>query len=296
VASVRPTRLIATLLCFTLALVLVARTTGAGWTVVVVCCVTAAMVVGTAWPALVVRRLSIDVVAPPDATVGRELTFELGVAGVRSPLRARLVEPAGPWVAVNPPVTGPIAVVPDRRGVVETVTVEVQSAAPLGLVWWRRERTVTLARPTEVAPRLVEQPLATTAMATRPGGETVRSVREYVPGDPARLVHWPSTAHRGQLIVKELEEPDHPGVVLLVDRRGDADRAEEVASRAMGAAVTGVRAGLTVTLLTAEVTGPKAGIVRTPLEAGRRLARAVAGAPAEGPLPDGATFLRLGTQ
>src|SRR5438132_1426373 len=40
----------------------------------------------------------------------------------------------------------------------------------------------------------------------RPTGYDLHSVREYVEGDSLRAVHWPSTAHRGQLMVKELEE------------------------------------------------------------------------------------------
>jgi hypothetical protein len=62
----------------------------------------------------------------------------------------------------------------------------------------------------------------------------------------------------------------------------------------MGAAVGALRAGLAVTLLTAEAGGKQGGRVRTPIEAGRRLARAVAGPPAEGPIPEGAIVVRLG--
>ena len=289
----RPTRLVATLLGFTVAFLVVARTTGAGWTVVVVCCVAATIAVGSVWPAVVIRRLDVSVEAPADGTTGRELAMTLDVSRSRSPARARIADPPGPWVGVAPPARGPVTVVPARRGVVTAVVVQVETAAPLGLVWWRRRFGVPLSRPLEVAPAPVEEPLATTALAARPGGEAVRSLREYRLGDPARMVHWPATARRGELIVKELEEPDRPGLVLQVDLRGDPDVAEHTASRAMGAALGALRAGLTVTLLTAEADGPRAGLVRTPIEAGRRLARAVSGPPAEGPLPEGATVVRL---
>jgi uncharacterized protein (DUF58 family) len=197
-------------------------------------------------------------------------------------------------MGATPPVRGEVTAVPERRGIVHSVSVDVNVAAPLGLIWWRRQLVVVLDRPLEVAPAPVEEPLATTELAARPGGEAVRSLREYRPGDPARLVHWPSTAKRGQLVVKELEEPDRPGVVLQVDLRGDPITAEHTANRAMGAALGALRAGLSVTLLTAEADGPRAGLVRTPIEAGRRLARATDGAPAEGPIPDGVTPIRIG--
>jgi uncharacterized protein (DUF58 family) len=42
-------------------------------------------------------------------------------------------------------------------------------------------------------------------------------VREYVPGDPMKRIHWPSTARRGRLIVKEFEQDPHAEVWLFLD-------------------------------------------------------------------------------
>lgn len=290
----RPTRLLGVLVGFSAALVLVARTTGAGWTIVVVCCVAAASVLGAAWPLVVCRRLVVGVDTPADAVAGRPMTVMLKVGGLRSPVRVRVSQPTGSWIMARPPTDGPVTVVASSRGVVRDVRVEAACAAPLGLVWWRRRWVLPLARPIEVAPAPIEEPLAASALAARSGGEAVRTLREYVPGDAARLVHWPSTARRGELVVKELEEPDRPGLVLRVHLGADPERAEEVAGRAMGAALGGLRAGLDVTLLTAEASGPAGSRVRSPIEAGRRLARAVPGAPAQGPVPDGAVIIDIG--
>ncbi|MEY2475851.1 MAG: hypothetical protein QOG87_1166 [Actinomycetota bacterium] len=290
----RPTRLLGALVGFSVALLLVARTTGAGWTLVVVCCVGASVVVGAVWPAVVVRRLHVEVNGPADAVVGRQLSLHVALHGMRSPVRVRVTDPPGARVTATAPAHGAVVVVPAARGVITRVRVECEAGAPLGLVWWRRRWTLALDRPIDVAPLPIEEPLAASALAARPGGEAVRTLREYVPGDAAKLIHWPSTARRGELVVKELEEPDRPGLVLRVELGGNPARVEMVAGRAMGAALGALRAGLEVTLLTAEPTGPRAGRVRSPIEAGRRLARAVPGRPAEGPVPDGALVVRMG--
>jgi uncharacterized protein (DUF58 family) len=291
---VRPTRLLGALVGFSVALLLVARTTGAGWTLVVGCCVAAAVVSGTVWPPIVLRRLALQVSAPADGVAGRPMLVTVGIDGARSPVRVRVLEPPGEPVSATAPSRGTVTVVPTARGVIEAVHIEVDVAAPLGLVWWRRRWTAALDRPIDIAPLPIEEPLAASVLAARPGGEAVRTLREYVQGDAARLIHWPSTARRGELVVKELEEPDRPGLVLRVELGDDPERAELVASRAMGAALGALRAGLEVTLLTAEHGRPHAGRVRSPVEAGRRLARAAPGRPAEGPVPDGAVILRMG--
>ena len=68
----------------------------------------------------------------------------------------------------------------------------------------------------------------------RPTGYELHSVREYVEGESLRKVHWRSTARRGQLMVKELEDAPRDEVAVLLD--GHAPRGElfEVAVRAAG--------------------------------------------------------------
>ncbi|MBA3333603.1 MAG: DUF58 domain-containing protein [Actinobacteria bacterium] len=51
----------------------------------------------------------------------------------------------------------------------------------------------------------------------RPAGFDFHSVREYTQGESLRRVHWPSTARRGQLMVKELEDTPRDAVVVLLD-------------------------------------------------------------------------------
>lgn len=51
----------------------------------------------------------------------------------------------------------------------------------------------------------------------RPAGFDFHSVREYTQGESLRRVHWPTTARRGQLMVKELEDTPRDTVVVLLD-------------------------------------------------------------------------------
>ena len=54
----------------------------------------------------------------------------------------------------------------------------------------------------------------------RPTGFDLHSVREYEQGESLRRVHWPSTAKRAQLMVKELEDAPRDEVAVLLDGDG----------------------------------------------------------------------------
>jgi uncharacterized protein (DUF58 family) len=70
----------------------------------------------------------------------------------------------------------------------------------------------------------------------RPSGFDLHSVREYEQGESLRKVHWRSTARRGQLMVKELEDAPRDEVAVLLDADGASVVGEsfEVQVRAAG--------------------------------------------------------------
>jgi uncharacterized protein (DUF58 family) len=69
----------------------------------------------------------------------------------------------------------------------------------------------------------------------RPSGFDLHSVRDYVEGDSLRKVHWRSTARRGQLMVKELEDSPRDDVAVVLDAwRGCPRPVFDVAVRAAG--------------------------------------------------------------
>jgi uncharacterized protein (DUF58 family) len=91
----------------------------------------------------------------------------------------------------------------------------------------------------------------------RPTGFDLHSVRDYEQGESLRRVHWPTTAKRGHLMVKELEDAPRDETAVLLD--GDAaavvgvapDNTFELQVRAAGSllkahAVRGRRAALIV--------------------------------------------------
>jgi len=51
----------------------------------------------------------------------------------------------------------------------------------------------------------------------RTAGFDFHSVRDYEQGESLRRVHWPTTARRGQLMVKELDDAPRDAVVVLLD-------------------------------------------------------------------------------
>lgn len=113
-----------------------------------------------------------------------------------------------------------------RRGIVDAEPVTVSSRAPFGSGTARRRvaapgRTVVFPRvvPVTWLPDLASaaKPLQAALVQARKGtGHDFIGVRDYRPGDPMRHIHWPSSARRGSLTVREFEQelPRRLGVVL----------------------------------------------------------------------------------
>ena len=70
----------------------------------------------------------------------------------------------------------------------------------------------------------------------RPSGFDLHSVREYEQGESLRKVHWRTTARRGQLMVKELEDAPRDEIAVLLDAEATAVSGEsfDVQVRAAG--------------------------------------------------------------
>jgi uncharacterized protein (DUF58 family) len=286
----RPTRAAWVLVVIGAALYAVSRTTGSGWLVVLLAGLGATLAVGFVLPLVAMHGVDIELRTPTDGTVGSPLRAELVVTGTARDLRVS-VPMLGADLAVDAPAAGVVEGVPKQRGVLRLVPVRLSAAGPLGLWVTRNPRLAVLERPLEIGPRPLPVDLSVTPSVgdadeaeegCRSDGnvpELVRGARSYVVGDPLRLVHWPATARAGNLMVRELESPGRAPLTIVVDLQGDEDEAEEAAGRAAGVALAALRAGVPVTMATAEADGPVLEPVADAVSVGRRLARAVADPP-----------------
>jgi uncharacterized protein (DUF58 family) len=137
--------------------------------------------------------------------------------------------------------------VPRGRFPFETVRLSIED--PFGLA--RAELLRPEAHALVVHPRLVDPGRLFTEgggrlqegrrlLLRRAAGYELYGVRDHAQGESLRRVHWPSTARRGRLMVKELEDAPRDEVAVLLD--GDAagvageppDSTFDVAVRAAG--------------------------------------------------------------
>lgn len=123
--------------------------------------------------------------------------------------------PAPSWPVDGPRLAGSYVIDAPHRGRFTTGPTRLVVRDPFGLaeigrdVGPRRELLVWPRSDLTVAPErsrsLVGDTSTESALAF--GGEVGASVRQYVRGDDMRLVHWPATARRGELIVRQLDPP-----------------------------------------------------------------------------------------
>jgi uncharacterized protein (DUF58 family) len=247
-------------------------------------------VLGIVAPIVSLSRIRVEAWASPDAMVGANHDVRVRLHGRTARVEVRVVDPPGEWWRTASPADGIVPRVAARRGVFHTIRVELRSSAPLGVFVRSRFVRVTLPvplmvapRPTRAAPRLRPRPdhaAISSAFSSAYGpGDTVRAVRPYVPGDAARLVHWPTSARRGSLVVREHEPPPAVGIALVVDLSGPVEVVESAASRAAGIGRATLAAGGAVWCCTHEAGEPVSAPVADARDLGRRLAAAQPGDP-----------------
>jgi len=246
------------------------------------------LLIGMLGPCVILARAHVTAItAPTDATTGMPVELRLHAS---TRLRLRPILPPGPNVLIGPLGAHHVAddhvvLVPRHRGVRESLVVDISTAAPFGLQWWRRRVVVALPVALHIAPAC-GTPMVLAVQPRQHAGESIlqgsahggepRGARPYRPGDNRRHVHWRATAHTGELMVREMEGPVAQPVKVIVALPADSDAAQRVASRALGTIVRLLDRGAPVLLCTSEISGPVEGAVGDRRAAGRRLARAVA--------------------
>ncbi len=229
----------------------------AGWLLAIASCLLGAALAGLVLPRRMVRDVEIERRAPAEAFQGDRVRVDLIVTnrsrGVRLALdlRDEHVEPARAFL---PSLAPGAAVVVETirtaasRGVHAASEVVVASAAPFGVA--ERRRRVEAAGETVVYPRLVRldhlpwlesSPTPERALHAAPrrgAGPDYLGIREYRTGDSLRHVHWPSTARRGEVMVREFEREQTRRLVVVVDAVGDAGAGETPMDRCCSVAAS----------------------------------------------------------
>ncbi|HUH08677.1 MAG TPA: DUF58 domain-containing protein [Egibacteraceae bacterium] len=179
-------------------------------------------------------RIDADGAAEVDLTLRND---------IRLPASLLLIEDSCPYLLAAPPrfvvpgiapgqqVTLRYVIEGRSRGRYRIGPLRIRARDPLGLTEWVRQSTDGVE--VVVYPRI--EPLsdgrnpqsdhgsgASEARRLFTSGDEFHTMREYVSGDDLRQVHWPSTAHRGTLMIRQQELPWQPQATLLCDARAHA--------------------------------------------------------------------------
>lgn len=211
---------------------LAAANTLAGWLYVLGGLGLGLMLVSAVLPMQTLKGLQIKRRAIVPVSAGESLHLELEISNPTKTLKALLQvfdDLPREWGKTMPGTISEIpaqqthtwtyAVTPQHRGIYRWQTVQLRSAAPLGLFWCRRRRSATakavvypLILPLEQCPLLdfagQDQDRQFQAQQIGPHNHNegvTRSIRPYRRGDPLRLVHWRTSARHNELRTRELE-------------------------------------------------------------------------------------------
>jgi len=161
-----------------------------------------------------------------------------------------------------------------RRGVITVGPLRIERRDPLDIIRISREYGGTRQVWVHPVPkRLHRIPVGRTRSfdgavdQVEHGSTTFHALREYVPGDDLRHVHWRTAARVGQLMVREHVDTSLPRVVVLLDDRAaaysDPEAFESAADACASVVVAALNAGLHVSLHTsggAAVGGSESGL------------------------------------
>jgi len=260
-------------------LVLVGSNVQAGWILVLAALLIGAVATGLLLPRSMVAGISVERHDPEAAFAGVDVSVDLVVRNERRAAKLSvLLEDANiaparlflPHLAPDEEITLTTVRRAPRRGVYEGEPVRLSSSAPFGVA--RAIREVPAPGRVVIYPRVVRIPRlpepdggrvserADTTLPRRGSGQDFMGVREYRAGDSLRHVHWPSSAHTGDLMVREFaqERPRRLGIVLDTSADGtfEGDGVQQTVlylacSVSASLALAAMQAGLPVQLVAA---------------------------------------------
>ncbi|MBN9612343.1 MAG: DUF58 domain-containing protein, partial [Actinobacteria bacterium] len=151
------------------------------------------------------------------------------------PVGQALCELTIPMLGAGAETDLPVTIVAPQRGVIRVGPLTVSRRDPVGLL--HREVTWPERHLVHVHPATTPLPPNSAGLVRDLEGAASRrlsdsdlsfyAVREYVPGDAMRHVHWKSTARTGALMVRQYEESQTARVAVLFDARPEEYRGDE---------------------------------------------------------------------
>ena len=169
------------------------------------------------------------------------------------PVGAGLVEFAVPLLRAGHTVAQPLDIPNLRRGIITVGPATTVRSDPIGML--RREHDFDDTHELYVHPRTVTLPSTSAGLIRDLEGAPTRrlvdadmsfhAIREYVPGDSRRQVHWKSTAKTGRLMVRQYEESRRSRMAVILasalDEYADAEEFELAVSCAASLGMRAVR-------------------------------------------------------
>jgi uncharacterized protein (DUF58 family) len=183
---------------------------------------------------------------------------------VTPPAKSTLVFPHLYFAVINPHThqTQSAEASFSRRGRYALNGVQLASRYPFGFL--AKERTYSMTAECICYPEILPQEkvvasvsdiLGSTARFERGFGNDLYGIREYLPSDNGRHVHWKASAKTGSLKTREYAEEESQRIVLALDRFGDtedSERFEQLVSFAASLAFYLIKDGAEVALISDE--------------------------------------------
>ncbi|TFB90799.1 DUF58 domain-containing protein [Cryobacterium algoricola] len=212
-----------------------------------------------------VDRVVVGERVPGELIVRNPSGRRLPGVGVEVPVGLGLAEFAMPGLARGAHFEDVFIVPTMRRGIIPIGPVRTVRADPVGLV--RRELVWAERVDLFVHPRTLPIPSMSTGFIRDLEGNPTRdltnldmsfhALREYVPGDERRSIHWKSTAKTGRLMVRQYEESRRSHLLvalsLAADDYADDEEFELAVSVAGSLGVRAIRDARTVSVVTSAV-------------------------------------------
>lgn len=181
------------------------------------------------------RRWTVELTPPPQrVAVGDPAQASILVRNdsvrrsfgtvVDLPVGTSVVPVPVPGLAARGQALRSVAIPTGRRGRLTLGPVRTVRADPIGLV--RRERLWTAAAEFIVHPRTIDIPSTSSGLVRDLEGQPTRdltssdlafhALREYMPGDERRHIHWKSTAKTGTFMVRQFEQTRRSHLVVAL--------------------------------------------------------------------------------